>query len=110
MRKRKSEVLTEYNILGLDDEVGIIDSLAVVLKRNGYGFEGSTSPYEAIDRVRSGHFDVLILDYMMQPINGDKVVERIREFNTDLYILLLTGHKDMAPPLETIGDGRLAQR
>ena len=45
---------------------------------------------------------MLILDYMMSPINGDKVVEKVREFNDHIYILLLTGHKDMAPPLETI--------
>ena len=102
MRKQKSEGVSEYNILALDDEVGIIDSLAVVLRRNGYGFEGITSPYDAIERIRDGHYDMLILDYMMQPINGDKVVEKIREFDSDLYILLLTGHKDMAPPLETI--------
>ena len=38
----------------------------------------------------------------MTPIHGDKVVEEIREFNKELYILLLTGHKDLAPPLETI--------
>jgi putative nucleotidyltransferase with HDIG domain len=38
----------------------------------------------------------------MTPIHGDKVVEEIRKFNSDLYILLLTGHKDLAPPLETI--------
>ncbi|SHI02306.1 HDIG domain-containing protein [Sporobacter termitidis DSM 10068] len=102
MRKRKSESVAEYNILALDDEVGILDSLSVVLKRNGYGFEGVTSPNDAVELIRSGRFDMLILDYMMQPINGDKVVERIREFDRELYILLLTGHKDMAPPLETI--------
>jgi ActR/RegA family two-component response regulator len=38
----------------------------------------------------------------MEPINGDKVVAKNREFNQELYILLLTGYKDMAPPLETI--------
>ena len=38
----------------------------------------------------------------MTPIHGDAVVEEIRKFNKDLYILLLTGHKDLAPPLETI--------
>ncbi len=76
MRKRKTEHAAEYKILALDDEVGIIDSLAVVLKRNGYGFEGLTSPYDAIERIRTGHYDLLILDYMMQPINGDKVSRR----------------------------------
>ena len=102
MRKKKTDYVPEYNILALDDEIGIIDSLSVVLKRNGYGFEGVTSPEDAIERIRAGSYDMLILDYMMSPINGDKVVEKIREFNNDLYILLLTGHKDMAPPLETI--------
>ena len=38
----------------------------------------------------------------MTPLHGDQVVEAIRKFNKDLYILLLTGHKDLAPPLETI--------
>lgn len=102
MRKRKTDNVSEYNILALDDEIGIIDSLSVVLKRNGYGFEGVTSPEEAIKRVKTSSYDMLILDYLMSPINGDKVVEKIREFNNDLYILMLTGHKDMAPPLETI--------
>ncbi|MFV0412696.1 MAG: HD domain-containing phosphohydrolase [Oscillospiraceae bacterium] len=102
MRRRNSKAAPQYKILVLDDEVGIIDSLSVVLRRNGYGFEGVTEPLEAIEKVRNNHYDLLILDYMMSPINGDAVVERIRQFNTELYILLLTGHKDMAPPLETI--------
>lgn len=65
-------------------------------------FVGLTNPLEAIERIKSEHFDMLILDFMMDPIHGDEVVEQIRKFNTELYILLLTGHKDLAPPLETI--------
>ena len=72
------------------------------LKRSGYDFTGLTNPLEAIERVRNEHFDMMILDFMMDPIHGDEVVEEIRKFNKDLYILLLTGHKDLAPPLETI--------
>lgn len=44
----------------------------------------------------------MLLDFIMTPYHGDQVVEEIRKFNKDLYILLLTGHKDLAPPLETI--------
>lgn len=63
---------------------------------------GVTDPLEAIERVKTEHFDLMILDFIMTPIHGDQVVEAIREFNKELYILLLTGHKDLAPPLETI--------
>ena len=44
----------------------------------------------------------MLLDFIMTPLHGDQVVEEIRKFNKELYILLLTGHKDLAPPLDTI--------
>ena len=91
-----------YKIIAVDDEIGIIDSLSVLLKRSGYQLTGVTDPYEAIEKVRNEHFDLMLLDFIMTPIHGDMVVEEIRKFNQELYILLLTGHKDLAPPLETI--------
>jgi HD-GYP domain-containing protein (c-di-GMP phosphodiesterase class II)/CheY-like chemotaxis protein len=102
MRKRSQSASGNFKILVVDDEIGIIDSLSVVLRRSGYSFTGAVDPLDAIERVKNEHFDLMILDYLMYPIHGDKVVQIIREFNTELYILLLTGHKDLAPPLETI--------
>ena len=102
---RKNMITAEsngYKIIVVDDEQGIVDSLSIFLKRSCYDFTGLTNPLEAIERVRNEHFDMMILDFMMDPIHGDEVVEEIRKFNKDLYILLLTGHKDLAPPLETI--------
>lgn len=92
----------QYRILAVDDEVGILDSLRVFLSKAGYTFVGVTNPLEAIEKVRTEHFDLMLLDFLMTPIHGDQVVEEIRKFNKDLYILLLTGHKDLAPPLDTI--------
>ena len=92
----------QYKIIAVDDEQGIVDSLSIFLKRSGYNFTGVTDPMEAIERVKNEHFDLMILDFIMTPFHGDQVVEEIRKFNKDLYILLLTGHKDLAPPLETI--------
>ena len=57
---------------------------------------------EAIELVKEEHFDLMLLDFIMTPLHGDQVVEEIRKFNKELYILLLTGHKDLAPPLDTI--------
>lgn len=91
-----------YKIIAVDDEIGIIDSLSIFLKRTGYDFTGVTDPEEAIELVKNEHFDLMILDFIMTPFHGDQVVEEIRKFNKELYILLLTGHKDLAPPLDTI--------
>ena len=91
-----------YKIIAVDDEEGIIDSLSIFLKRTGYDFTGVTNPQEAIEKVKNEHYDLMILDFIMTPFHGDQVVEEIRKFNKELYILLLTGHKDLAPPLDTI--------
>ena len=91
-----------YRIIGVDDEEGILDSLTVLFDNSEYEFYGAQDPVEAIELVKKEHFDLMLLDFMMTPLHGDEVVEEIRKFNKELYILLLTGHKDMAPPLETI--------
>ena len=93
---------SSYKILAVDDEIGIVDSLSIFLKRSGYSFTGETDPTKAIERLKNEHFDLLLLDFIMTPLHGDQVVEEIRKFNKELYIILLTGHKDLAPPLETI--------
>lgn len=100
MRLKDSVQKENYKILVVDDEQGIIDSLKIFL--NHYNITGVTDPVKAIELVKNEHFDLMLLDFLMMPMHGDEVVEEIRKFNKNLYILLLTGHKDLAPPLETI--------
>ena len=55
---------SSYKILAVDDEIGIVDSLSIFLKRSGYQFVGITDPVEAIERVKQEHFDLLVLCMM----------------------------------------------
>ena len=103
MRKYMQETVTSpYKIMAIDDDDGILDSLKVVLQRQGYGLDCYTNPLEAIEVLKKENYDLLLLDFIMDPLHGDQVVEKIRKFDKNLYILLLTGHKDLAPPLETL--------
>ena len=102
MRRRLQREASDYRIIVVDDEIGIIESLSVVLGRSGYDLASETDPVRAVERIREEHFDLLVLDFLMSPLHGDEVVARIREFDKEIYILLLTGYRDLAPPLETI--------
>lgn len=92
----------KYKVMVVDDDIGILDSVSILLNRKGYEYVGITNPLDAIDMIKKDDFDLLILDYIMEPLNGEQVVGKIREFNNELYILFLTGHKDLAPPLEAL--------
>ena len=103
MRKYMQTVATKpYKIIAIDDDQGVLDSLKVVLKRNGYDLTTFQNPVEAIEFLKKESYDLLLLDFIMDELHGDQVVEEIRKFDKNLYILLLTGHKDLAPPLETL--------
>ena len=95
-------VASPYKLMAVDDDAGILDSLKIVLKKSGYDVVTFTNPLDAIEELRKQHYDLLLLDFIMDPLHGDEVVAKIREFDSSLYILLLTGHKDLAPPLETL--------
>ena len=76
MRKNShTNINSQYKIIAVDDEVGILDSLNVFLSKAGYSFVGVTDPMEAIEKVRNEHFDLMLLDFLMTPIHGDQVVE-----------------------------------
>lgn len=100
--EEKRQNMKQRNIIIIDDEQGVIDSISVYLKRAGFNVYGYTDPVKGIEAIKKEKFDLLILDFLMTPLHGDQVVEKIREFDDSLYIILLTGHKDLAPPLETI--------
>lgn len=91
--------LNDYKILLLDDDVKYVAKKIEVMKSYGYNVEGETIVEKALLKLQSETYDLLILDYLMDEMRGDKVVEAIRKFDKDLYILLLTGYAE-APALE----------
>ncbi len=102
MRKSKKTTENQISILTLDDDPIITSTIQAYFRRSGYEVDVENDPMKAIERIRDSSYDILLLDFLMSPICGDQVVEEIRKFNTDLFIVLLTGHKSMAPPVKTI--------
>jgi putative nucleotidyltransferase with HDIG domain len=102
MRKSKIKLQTQISILTVDDDPIITSTIKNYFERSGYSVDIENDPVSAIERVRDGNYDIMLLDFLMSPICGDQVVSEIRKFNKDLFIVLLTGHKSMAPPVKTI--------
>lgn len=103
MRKNKRDFINSaYTILTLDDDPIMTATLQSYFQIAGYHIDVENDPYQAIERVRNGSYDILLLDFLMNPICGDQVVEEIRKFDREIFIILLTGHKSLAPPIKTI--------
>jgi len=102
IKKVQPSLSSDYKLMIVDDDEGLIDSISTFLVRSGYDICGFSNPLEALETLEKEKYDLLILDYFMSPIKGDDFVSRLREFDRDLYVILLTGYKDLAPPFATI--------
>lgn len=102
MRRNRTVADSQFTILTVDDDPIMTSTIQAYFQRNGYRVDVENDPRRAIERIRKGGYDILLLDFLMTPICGDQVVSEIRKFNQELFIILLTGHKSMAPPIKSI--------
>ncbi len=101
MRKNKMvEKNNNISILTLDDDAIMTVTLQSYFRSVGFNVDTENDPIKAIERIRDEHYGILLLDFLMRPINGDEVVRQVREFNKEIFIILLTGHKSWLLPLK----------
>ncbi|MFW5855854.1 MAG: response regulator [Bacillota bacterium] len=78
------------NILVIDDEPEIIYTFTAVAEIESWNVEGANNPHQGINLALSGNFDVILVDFHMPEMTGLEVVEKIRENNSELKIIVLT--------------------
>jgi response regulator RpfG family c-di-GMP phosphodiesterase len=90
---------SDINVLLLDDDLNVLDSLKNLIKRNGYQCTTTNNPDEALKIIKDAEpkIDIFITDYLMIGITGMDVIRDLRQFNRDIYVILLTGYANNMP-------------
>ncbi|HPS65150.1 MAG TPA: sigma-54 dependent transcriptional regulator [Ignavibacteria bacterium] len=78
-------------ILIVDDEPGIIESLTLVLS-DSYDVESSTDGFSALEKISQNRYDLMLLDIKMPRMDGLEVLEKAREIDSDLMVIMISGH------------------
>jgi two-component system OmpR family response regulator len=86
----RPEATPEARILVVDDEINIVELLAVSLKFQGFEVHTATSGTAALDLARQIRPDAVILDVMMPGMDGLGVLRRLRADGIDAPALFLT--------------------
>jgi two-component system, OmpR family, response regulator len=77
-------------ILVIDDEPFITDLLSAALRFEGFRVEVATTGREALEMVRPGRHDLVMLDVMLPDLEGIEVCRRLREQGIGVPVLFLT--------------------
>ena len=81
-------------ILVIDDEKVLVKGIKFNLENEGYQVEVGYDGEEAVEKARTGSFDLIILDLMMPKIDGLQACMSIREFSTVPIIMLTARSED----------------
>ena len=78
-------------ILVVDDEEIVIRSCLRILEGNGYEIDVAHDGHDALRKVESNTYDVMILDIMMPNLGGMEVLRRVKETHPDIDVIMITG-------------------
>src|SRR5271166_2207690 len=81
-----------HNILIVDDEAGIRDSLAGILEDEGYSASAVGSGEACLDLLRKSAMDVVLLDIWLPGIDGLETLEIIRDMDDPPEVIMISGH------------------
>jgi CheY-like chemotaxis protein len=92
--------LGQETILIVDDEPSIVNMMAQMLQRLGYGVEAKLNPNEAIEMLQSGsrQIDLVISDMTMPGMTGIQLFEQVKKIQPDIPVIIYTGHSDQIDP------------
>jgi two-component system, NtrC family, nitrogen regulation response regulator NtrX len=81
-----------HNILIVDDEAGIRQSLKGVLEDEGYKVAAVDSGESCLETLRRRSFDVILLDIWLPGMDGLDALEKIRESEGAPEVIMISGH------------------
>ena len=95
---------TQPNILVVDDEQGPRESLKMIL-RNDYLIFTAKNGWEALDIIHYETIDLVTLDLKMPGMQGTELLKEIRDFNSDIEVIIITGCGTLKTATEAIRSG-----
>jgi two-component system OmpR family response regulator len=92
-------------ILVVDDEPSLVDTVATVLRYEGFAVVEATSGREALARLQEQSFDLVVLDVMLPDLDGLEVTRRMRSDGIDVPVLFLTAKGEVSDLVEGLSAG-----
>lgn len=93
------------NILIVEDDNSISELLRETITKAGYRCEQAYSGTEAMLLLRMKDFSLVLLDLMIPGISGEEVLEKIREQEPNLPVMILTAKDTLDDKIQLLADG-----
>jgi DNA-binding NtrC family response regulator len=100
------EVLHEKTlILVVDDRFSDRETLKTILEDKGYRVTTAMDGTEAIEMVKSKHYDIIFLDVVLPGIDGVETFERVKGIDPEVTVIMMTGYTEEDLVRKAVSEG-----
>lgn len=93
------------NILIIDDEKSIRKTLSEILSYEGYKVDEAADGLEGFKMFKEKSYDAVLCDIKMPKMDGLEFLEKARETNPDVPIVMVSGHGNIDTAVDAVKKG-----
>ena len=92
-------------ILIIDDERNIRKTLTEILTYEGYKIEEAADGEEGLKKFKEKNYDLVLCDIKMPKLDGIEFLEKAKEINADVPIIIISGHGNIETAVDAVKKG-----
>ena len=92
-------------ILIIDDEKAIRKTLTEILSYEGYKIDEASDGEEGLKRFSEKTYDIVLCDIKMPKLDGIEFLEKAKEINGDVPVIMISGHGNIDTAVEAVKKG-----
>jgi carbon-monoxide dehydrogenase iron sulfur subunit len=94
--------LAQSKILVVEDESDMRDGLKKILSRKGYTVDTAEDGLKAVEKIKQTSFQVIVADLKMPGMDGIGVLQRARDIDRTIAVIIITGYGTVNTAVESM--------
>ena len=100
-----STPVVKPSVLVVDDETGILETLRILLKNEGFTPHVALGGKQGLDQIAALAPDIVITDVRMPSVTGLEILSAARAKDPDLPVILMTAQADLRSAIQAVNEG-----
>jgi two-component system response regulator HydG len=93
------------SILVVDDESSILDTLRILLKKEGYEVATAQGGKAGLEQIRSGNHAIVLTDVRMPQVTGLDILKAAKEQDPETPVILMTAQASLQSAIQAVNEG-----
>ena len=96
---------TKPSVLIIDDETGILETLRILLKNEGFTPHVALGGKQGLEQIEALAPDIVISDVRMPSVGGLDILATVRTRDPDVPVILMTAQADLRSAIQAVNEG-----